>query len=71
VGYQCCFCGREIQDSEWEPIALEVSFPDVETAGGAQLLWSHIDCLGSRLHDSVPWLTLEDHRALSAQATGR
>jgi len=55
-GHQCCFCGEGVLDTAEEPVEITIAFKD----GSFQELWSHIDCYGSRLHKSVPWLSLKD-----------
>jgi hypothetical protein len=54
--YQCCFCGEKIENTELQPIEVLLSGPD----GSSQTVWLHVDCLESRLHKSIPWLSLED-----------
>jgi hypothetical protein len=54
--FQCCFCGHTILATVREPIEITIAFAD----RSSQSLWSHVDCLGSRLHSSVPWLSLKD-----------
>jgi len=60
TGHQCCFCGNGIVSTNSEPVGITVSFKDESS----QALWAHIDCLGGRLHESVPWLSNEDRREL-------
>lgn len=53
---QCCFCGERVHATLQEPVEIAVAFND----GSSQVLWAHIDCMGARLHTSVPWLSRED-----------
>jgi hypothetical protein len=52
----CCFCAEPIAHTRHEPIELAVYFRDESTQG----LCAHIDCLGARLHPSMPFLSLND-----------
>ena len=58
---QCCFCGLTIIDTEHEPVKVAVYFKDASS----QYQWTHIDCLGQRLHNSVPWLSLKDREEIN------
>lgn len=49
---QCCFCGLAIASRPGEPLVLRL---EVEEQG-EQHLYSHIACLKTRVHDSVPLL---------------
>ena len=57
---QCCFCGKRITETSQEPIQIMMAFAD----DSSQAMWSHIDCLGARLHRSVPWLSLKEREEL-------
>ena len=47
----CCFCGDAILDNAAQDISL--TFAD----GSTQHLHAHGDCLRTRLHQDVPYLT--------------
>jgi hypothetical protein len=61
---QCCFCGEPARDTSEEPVEIAISFK----TGSSQCLWSHIDCIGVRLHSSVPWLSLKDRKETRDQS---
>jgi hypothetical protein len=48
--YQCCFCGKEVEDRGVEPILLTVVLEN----DAEQNLYCHADCLRRVLHPSVP-----------------
>jgi len=50
LGYQCCFCGQSIIQLALDPVLLAIHLPE----GGAQQIYSHAECLRTRLHPSVP-----------------
>jgi len=54
---QCCFCGHAIVATVHEPIEITILFAN---RSRSQTMWSHVDCVGSRLHPSVNWLSLKD-----------
>jgi hypothetical protein len=54
IKVQCCFCAETIKATAEELVECAVGFKD----GSSQKLWCHVDCLGTRLHPSVPWLPL-------------
>jgi hypothetical protein len=54
---QCCFCADAIAFSRHDPLTIHMTFSD----GSSQALFAHSDCFGSRLHQSVPWLSRRDH----------
>jgi hypothetical protein len=56
MSVQCCSCGETINRTSQEPVECSVCFRDGTTQG----LWCHVDCLGSRLHPGVPFLTRAD-----------
>ncbi len=51
---QCSFCGEPVRTNADEPVEITVTFKDKSS----QVFWAHIDCIGIRLHKSVPWLSL-------------
>ncbi len=53
----CCFCGDVIEENKVEPLAVSVF---ERAADNGQQLFAHVDCLGSRLHWSIPFLSYED-----------
>jgi hypothetical protein len=53
---QCCICGRTIEQSAVEPMPLTATHFDASQTH----MWCHIDCLGERLHASVPWLSRQE-----------
>ena len=57
---QCCFCGDAIIKTSQEPLMITMTFAD----GGSQAMWTHIDCMGVRLHASVVWLSTGDREEL-------
>jgi len=61
---QCCFCGEGIIDDGVEPLQLAIQEASSWKNGGAdpwnQALFAHVDCLGSRLHQSVLFLNHRD-----------
>jgi len=60
--YQCCFCGKTIEPDKVEPLLLAVSERSAwdaesgEVDDARQALYAHADCLGGRLHKTVPFL---------------
>lgn len=54
-GFICCFCGESIKKSRWEPLSL----PFHEPIGSWQCIFSHVNCLGGKLHESVSFRSLE------------
>ena len=50
-GNICCFCAREVEGSHL--LVIDITYPDK----ASQSLFSHHDCLGIRLHESVPFLS--------------
>ncbi len=59
-GKICCFCGAPIELDAIEPLEISVDNKD----GSFQGLWSHVNCLGSRLHPAVPFLWRNDREEL-------
>jgi hypothetical protein len=49
-GYQCCFCGKEVEHRGIEPVLLTVVLEN----DAEQNLYCHAACLRSALHPSVP-----------------
>jgi len=49
-GFQCCFCGKAIEQQGVDPVILNLA---VE-GGGTQQLPCHAACLRHALHSSVP-----------------
>jgi hypothetical protein len=49
-GYQCCFCGKEVERRGMEPILLTVVLEN----DAEQDLYCHTECLRKVLHPSVP-----------------
>ena len=50
LSYQCCLCGQSILEHALDPVLLAIHLPE----GGAQQIYSHAECLKTRLHPSVP-----------------
>ncbi len=48
--FQCCFCGRPIEEKGHDPVTLNIPLDD----GGTQQLACHEACLRNVLHRSVP-----------------
>ena len=65
-GSRCCFCGKSIVTNAVEPLQLIVLEYETWAASRQRLeqsLFAHVDCLGSCLHRSVPFLMrAERHR---------
>ncbi len=56
LGYQCCFCGESIFEEGHDPVLLSIHLPEA----GVQQIYSHGECLKTRLHPSVPLGLLDD-----------
>lgn len=53
-GKICCFCALEIEGCH--SLVIDINYLDE----ASQSLFSHHDCLGTRLHESVPFLNHTD-----------
>ncbi len=56
LGYQCCFCGESIFEEAHDPVLLSIQLPE----GAVQQIYSHSECLKTRLHTSVPVALFDD-----------
>lgn len=52
----CAFCSERIERTIHEPLEVLIYFKDDST----QTVFTHVDCLGSRLDPSVCFLSLKD-----------
>jgi hypothetical protein len=55
LGTQCCFCGQPIIGEQ--PLIMHLELPQQ----ASQSLWAHGECMRSKLHPSVPFLTPKEH----------
>ena len=46
-GGWCCFCGKEMQNTQTDPCEVVVT----TSAGGTQVWWCHAECLKERITD--------------------
>ena len=46
-GGWCCFCGKEMQNTETDPCEVVVT----TSAGGTQAWWCHAECFKERITD--------------------
>ena len=69
--FKCCFCGTTVESSSVEPLQLVVFERQVWERSSdtdahppsSQSLWAHVDCVGARLHASIPFLSHADRLA--------
>ena len=59
MDYQCCFCGEGILDADTSAVILIAenlaNWRQGQLDRPSQGLFAHADCMGSRLHVSVPF----------------
>ena len=53
--FQCCFCGKSIEQLGPDPVSLTVVLANDQSAA-SQELWSHAKCLKTHLKEGTPTL---------------
>jgi len=54
--YQCCFCGEKITSGMPDPVRMALFLED----DSIQELYTHLNCLRTKLHMSVPLGIVDD-----------
>ncbi len=55
-GYECCFCGKSIEESGYDPVSLTVTLGNDHLRGSSQHLWCHGYCLKKHFRKGIPTL---------------